>query len=64
MQVTLKVIHYTVHENVGQPGITIHQAKLYGVHNDHGVLLELAQPNNDLGLAMDKEFTVTVEPVG
>lgn len=61
MQIEMKVINFTTHENVGQDGVSLYQARLYGSLDDHGVVLDIARATNDLNFAMEKKYLVTVE---
>ena len=61
-EITMRVISYQIHDIPdSDPPKRMHQAKLYGALNGHGVLLEFAQPTNDFEFAPEKEFKVTIE---
>ena len=60
-KISMRVISYQIHDVPdSDPPKQMHQVKLYGVLNDHGCLLEFAQPDNSMGFAPEKEFKVSI----
>lgn len=59
MTVEMTVIGFV--ENRDADDKPIFQVKLYGADREHGVLLEFAQPDNELGFAMKKAYRLTLE---